>query len=400
MRNIYFPLIVLTVILLLTWLNYRSLVRWTPQLRRPAAASLFWGLTAAAFLLITVSWSTRFYPWLSLPDWYRFFAYCAVAWLVAQAIMLLLLPLLFIGHRLTAPANLPAAEGADAGPSLTRRAFLHNSLIAVPAAALGLGTCGVYTAEAVLAERRLTLSPPGLPAAADGLRVLQLSDTHIGPYFTLSMLDRVIDRTLKLSPDILVITGDLIDDLSLLAPAMEKLDALAARIPRGVYYCWGNHEYFRNLAAIRAAVGKTSITLVNNSHRLLIAGERPLYLVGVDFPRATGREARRDMCRKYLDKALAGIPAGACKILIAHHPDFLANGFAAGIPFTLAGHSHGGQVALFGQPLMPFMYDYMLGLYEKDGCYGYVNSGAGHWFPFRLGCPPEIALFTLKSTVK
>lgn len=397
MRNIYFPFIVLGVILFISWLNYRLLVRWTPQFRRPAAAYAFWGLTALAVLLITLSWSTRVSPWLLLPDWYRYLAYCGFAWLTAQVLMLILLPLLFLGHRLAAPLSVPAAEGAAAGPLLTRRSFLRNSLIAVPAAALGLSTAGVYSAEAVLAERRLELKLPGLPAAFDGLTVLQISDTHIGAYFSLAMLDRVIERIKELAPDILVITGDLIDDLSLLAPTAEKLAALAPCIPHGVYYCWGNHEYFRNLSAIWAVLRKTPITLINNSRHRLTAGDSHLYLVGVDFPWAGSKPERREKCRRFLAQALADLPAEACKILIAHHPDFLDEGFAAGIPLTLAGHTHGGQVALFGRPLMPLLYDYMLGLYEKGGCYGYVNAGAGHWFPFRLGCPPEIALFTLRS---
>jgi predicted MPP superfamily phosphohydrolase len=397
MRNYHFPFVVLAVILFISWLNYRLLVRWTPQFRRPGAAYVFWGLTALAVLTIAISWSVRFSPWLTLPDWHRYLAYCAFAWLTAQVFMLPLHPLLYLGHRLAAPSPTPDAESPAGDPLLTRRAFLRDSLIAVPAAALGLSTAGVYAAEAVLAERRLTLTLPGLPAAFDGLTILQLSDTHIGPYFSLAMLDRVLDRIRRLAPDILAVTGDFIDDLSQLTPAVEKLAALAPVIPQGIYYCWGNHEYFRNLGAIAAAVKKAPITLLNNSHQTLRAGGSALHLIGVDFPWANSQQARREKCRRFLEETLAELPPAACKILLAHHPDFLNEGFAAGIPLTLAGHTHGGQVGLFGRPLLPLQYDYMRGLYEKDGCYGYVNTGAGHWFPFRLGCPPEIALFTLKA---
>jgi len=93
--------------------------------------------------------------------------------------------------------------------------------------------------------------------------------------------------------------------------------------------------------------------------------------------------------------ALSSIPAGACRILISHHPDFIEDAFAAGIPLTLTGHTHGGQVYLFGKSLLPVQYRYMRGIYRQNGLYAYVHVGTGHWLPFRVDCPPEIAVFTL-----
>lgn len=396
MRHIYFPFVVLAIILSISWLNYRLLVRWTPQFRRPAGRRGFWALTALAFVVIAFSWSSRLSSGPTLPGWFSFLAYGAFAWLVGQIIMFFLLPLLYIGQRLAAPANVPAA-GGPAAPVLSRRLFLRNSLASVPAAALCLSSYGVYSAESGLIERHRTLVLPSLPPAFDGLRLVQLSDTHIGPYFSLEALARVTEKIKRLAPDILVVTGDLIDDLALLAPSVEKLAALAPHTRHGVYFCWGNHEYFHDINRIRAALEKTAITIVTNSHRAIQRGQSRLYIAGVDYPWADNQEAQREKCRLFVGQALRGIPNGAFRILLAHHPDFLFDGFAAGLPLTLAGHTHGGQVVLFGRTLLPLQYHYMRGLYEQGGCYGYVNSGAGHWFPFRLGCPPEIAAFTLKK---
>lgn len=65
------------------------------------------------------------------------------------------------------------------------------------------------------------------------------------------------------------------------------------------------------------------------------------------------------------------------------------------ISLTLSGHTHGGQVALFGHSLLPIQYQYRRGLYQRQSCYGYVSTGTGQWLPFRLGCPAEVAFFTL-----
>jgi len=93
----------------------------------------------------------------------------------------------------------------------------------------------------------------------------------------------------------------------------------------------------------------------------------------------------------------AAAPSNAFTVMIAHHPDFLFDGFANKIPLTLAGHTHGGQVVIGGVPVSPLPYRYMRGLYQENQGYGYVSSGAGHWIPFRFGCPPEISIFTLRK---
>ena len=122
--------------------------------------------------------------------------------------------------------------------------------------------------------------------------------------------------------------------------------------------------------------------------------------MGVDYPWAdlshngiNVSDSKRQQC---FAAANQDVPLSAFKVLIGHHPNVLFDGFAASIPLTLAGHTHGGQVVIGGKTLLS-SYHYMRGLYLENGVYGYVSSGAGHWLPFRLGCPPEISVFTLQG---
>jgi len=139
---------------------------------------------------------------------------------------------------------------------------------------------------------------------------------------------------------------------------------------------------------------------MDNSSKLIIPGQRPFYLMGVDYPweniARSGINVSDSRRKQFFASANQDVPHDAFKVLIGHHPDIVFDGFDARIPLTLAGHTHGGQVVIAGKSLLS-SYHYMRGLYRENGVYGYVSSGAGHWFPFLLGCPPEISVFTLKA---
>ena len=105
---------------------------------------------------------------------------------------------------------------------------------------------------------------------------------------------------------------------------------------------------------------------------------------------------------EFLSEAMKNVPQDAICILLAHHPEFIDDAIEFNIPLTMTGHTHGSQFGIFGIPLFP-VFKYTRGMFEHIGsdgqtkCYGYVHVGNGSWFPFRLGCPPEIAYFTLKA---
>ena len=95
---------------------------------------------------------------------------------------------------------------------------------------------------------------------------------------------------------------------------------------------------------------------------------------------------------------MQGVPQGAVTIFLAHHPDFIDDAAAYGAALVLTGHTHGGQIGVFGIPLVPPVFKYMRGLYRVKDTIGYVHCGNGSWFPYRLGCPPEIAVFRIEKT--
>jgi predicted MPP superfamily phosphohydrolase len=194
-------------------------------------------------------------------------------------------------------------------------------------------------------------------------------------------------------PHLLAITGDLVDDLDLLSPTMERLTAFQPEMPHGIFYCWGNHEYFRDIGLIRKALYASPVTVLENRSQAVGNG---LYLAGVDYPWGKNKEELEVKRRDFFAQAVREIPSGSFTVLLAHHPDFFDNSFAAKVPLSLAGHTHGGQVSIFGVSLLPVQYRYMRGVFQQEGSYGYVSVGTGHWMPLRIGCPAEVSMFTLR----
>lgn len=381
------------------FLNYILLVKTFPVYRRRTVCYGYWLISGGA-ILITYYSRVHNPLFLSREAAYTYWlVYAGLAWLFGQIALLILQPVLYPLVKLLRGRNepVPGKAGGISGLSVTRRSFLQGAA-ALPFLSLGVGIEGIYQAQQTMEVRRHNLKLTGLPQDLKNFRIAQVSDTHLGPYFSLERLEAVIQLLRQEKPDIVLITGDLVDDLSLLAPALARLDRLAGEIRHGIYFCWGNHEYMRNIGFIRDKLRRSRITLLENESRLIVPGPQPFYLLGVDYPGSAVAHAafsisayRRRQC---FAATCRDLPADAFAVLMAHHPDFLYDGFAAGIPLTLAGHTHGGQIAIGGYSfLQPAAY--MRGMYCENGVYGYVSSGAGHWFPLRLGCPPEICLFTL-----
>ena len=186
--------------------------------------------------------------------------------------------------------------------------------------------------------------------------------------------------------------------------AIKLVDSFTNKFKYGIYYCHGNHEHHRGISAIETELRQTKIHwLVNRSEKVYGTGN--LYILGVDYPSSSpimssgGRGNLDDTFmaqkREFVTKALEGVPYDSVCILLAHHPEFIDNGAEKNIPLTLTGHTHGGQIGIFGHSLLP-LFKYTRGMIVNDDSYGYVNPGLGSWFPFRMGCPPEITYFTLR----
>ena len=192
-----------------------------------------------------------------------------------------------------------------------------------------------------------------------------------------------------------MITGDLFDNAAMTIKAAKLVDSYVERFPYGIYYCRGNHEHFRGIALLETALAETRIHNLVNNHAVVLQGERPLYIAGVDYPMQ--REQFQLLQEAYTGMAMEDIPSNAIKILLAHHPDFVKTAAKYNANLVLSGHTHGGQLGFLGRSVAPPIFKYMRGWYHEGNTALYVHCGNGSWFPFRLGCPPEIAIFHLKN---
>ncbi len=264
--------------------------------------------------------------------------------------------------------------------------------LSAAAAIAATGMAGVaYTTliePAMPILERITLRVPNLPPALDGLRIGQLSDLHLGLLHTTANTRWGVRQMLREQPELIVITGDFVtlpQAIPTIGPLLRPLYA-----PLGIYAVTGNHDYWEGVAEITAEVTKLGITMLFNENRRLTWRGADFWLAGTD-----------DMWygAPDLDATLAGIPAGAPTILLAHEPDFAGEAAQRDVTVQLSGHTHGGQIRLplLGTLCLPRMGLYFAGGYfAVEGMHLYVSRGLGG-IPVRFNCRPEAAIITLRQ---
>ncbi len=231
-----------------------------------------------------------------------------------------------------------------------------------------------------------------LPAALDGLRIVQLSDIHHSPFTGTEQILRAIETTNNLRPDIIALTGDYVShERGYAAPCAEMLGRLRARY--GVYAVLGNHDHWTDAALIADLFRLAGIrVLVNEGMRFEQRGAS-FWLAGVDDT-MVGLED--------LPLALAGSSEDEMKLLLAHNPIILRRAARAGVDLVLSGHTHGGQVTwrsernASGRPRRRLL----RGLGQRGDTQIYVTRGLGtSVLPIRYGCLPEVSLLELRKAV-
>ena len=258
---------------------------------------------------------------------------------------------------------------------------------------LGIGVYGAYDGNTREEVEHYDIYMENLPAAFEGYSFAQMTDTHIGPYFRYKDLAGELDRAKAEGVDAIFFTGDLIDDIRYMPETAAILREKEKDFKDGILYVWGNHEYYRGKDYIEEELRQTPVKLLVNESFALSRGGEKLYIAGVDYPWGKG-EKKKEEILSMAASAYRDIPDGAPAILLAHHPDFFDEGFRRGTPLILSGHTHGTQVGLFGRALLtPFTYT--RGMYTDGNHQGYVSRGDASWFPFRFGCPRELAVFRL-----
>ena len=231
-----------------------------------------------------------------------------------------------------------------------RRKALKYSLI-YPLMGLAVSLYGNRIERMKIVDNFFDIPIKNLPPELENFTIAQISDIHLGAYFSLERLDELLKRISVAKPDILAITGDIFDDLSLNDAAIKLVDSYCDKFKYGIYYCHGNHEHFRGIGHIAEQLAKTKIHwLVNESANVT----SNLYVLGVDYPpsapvtKSGGRGQADELFYKqmqnYIEQSLKGIPYNATVNLLAHHPEFFDYAAPKNIPLTLTGHTHGAQV--------------------------------------------------------
>jgi len=276
-----------------------------------------------------------------------------------------------------------------------RRAFLKMTAAALPAISVGMGAAGIARGFGPILTPVIEMKFPGLPPGLDGLKILQLSDMHLGIYQQLSDLEGVLLSAEALEPDVVLVTGDIADRLNILPEALKMIDQF--RAPHGTFACLGNHEYYRGIYEVRKAFDEGPVPLLVSEHRVVPINGSSLVIAGANDPRYMNRDNDAYL-RQTIVQATDRTPSDGFIVLMCHRPEGLDPAAEFDIPLVLSGHTHGGQFGLFGrsafQPLMPGRY--LWGRYQKNNSQMYTSAGVGHWFPFRLGCPPEAPVIVLR----
>ncbi|MBI3894321.1 MAG: metallophosphoesterase [Acidobacteria bacterium] len=356
------------------------------------------------------------------------FFYPAAAWLMTVIVFFVIVaPPAFLWGSVKAIAHIlgkvrkgtsgEPAELAPRLPALSRRRFLAGSAGLLIPGIYGVAAYGAYgTMGEIDVSPEQSIPIPHLPRSLEGLTVVQVSDLHVGPYIREKELRHMVHLINQLRPDLVVITGDMIDrHLSAMPDAVRGLQGLRASL--GVFAVLGNHDIYsdpssvsgphRGGVKIASGLETIGIRTLRNEVVSLGSGQDRLALIGLDwlnsdttspyFYRYQPVGTRRELHRMAQE---AGVEAP--KILLAHHPDTFADAIPFGIGLTLAGHTHGGGQVLLGTvngvPIGIGMlrFKYLSGLYQERGCSLYVNRGIGYLgVPIRLNCPPEISRFKL-----
>jgi predicted MPP superfamily phosphohydrolase len=295
------------------------------------------------------------------------------------------------------PAGLLGMLGAS--PEASFGVFRLASVASVGGVALLL-LWGFTVGQARVARTQLRIPLPGLAPELSGLRIVQISDLHIGNGLEGSRLARMVERTNALDPDVIVLTGDLFDsDPSFVEHGVRVLSGLRAR--HGVYAVLGNHDFYTGADRIAEALARLAprLRLLRNELvRLPLAA--PLYLAGVEDP---GRDwAARSLEVEGLTRVAAARPADGPSLLLVHRPEVFEQAARLGFPLVLAGHTHGGQLALptpgGRYNLARLVTPLTRGLYRSGASVLYVNRGLGVGGPpLRVNCPREITSFVLEA---
>jgi len=229
-----------------------------------------------------------------------------------------------------------------------------------------------------------------IPNSFDGKRIVFVSDIHHGPFFSGKRVRNLVKKINNLNPDIIFVGGDYVEKGGqYIKPCFEELSGLKA--PLGKYGVLGNHDYYRNGDLVRQSMREAGITLLDNADLWITYGSGRIKVCGVGY-------FKRYL--KPIESYLKGVSEDDFVVLLSHDPDYAENIRNYKVDIVLSGHTHGGQVTLFGlwAPYIPSIYGqkYRTGMVDTGYTRVYVSTGVGtSGIPVRFFARPEIVVFEL-----
>jgi uncharacterized protein len=253
-----------------------------------------------------------------------------------------------------------------------------------------IGYC--YLETYLLTTRQITIHSKDLPDSFDGFRIVFVSDIHHGPYFSLNRVKDLVSKINALNPDAIILGGDYSHrDPKYIKPFFDEIQNLHAKY--GIYGVLGNHDHWEGAELTLSLMERNGIYICDNKSYWLNNGSDSIKIGGVG-------DLWEDV--QIPDSTLHDVKPSDFCILISHNPDYLENLDKEKIDLTLSGHTHGGQISVFGlwSPVLPSKYGqkYSYGLMKFDNCQSYITSGIGTITPpLRFCMRPEFVVITLEK---
>jgi predicted MPP superfamily phosphohydrolase len=275
----------------------------------------------------------------------------------------------------------------------SRREFLAKSFGSTAGLAVfPMSGYGVYNAVNDPDVKQVSISKKGLSNALDGFRIVQLTDIHVGPTIGADTVERIVRKVNELDPDVVVITGDLVDgSADFISSYVKPLDKLKSR--HGTFFVTGNHEYYSGAKGWIDLISGMGIHVLDNKNTIINHNDGKILLCGVPDIHSDrfGFDAPNPAKAKETDEDFD------ISVILSHRPEIADEIAAAGFDIQLSGHTHGGQYFPWTIVIHLF-HKYVRGLYDVGDMKLYVSQGTTYWGPpLRLGAESEITEIILKK---
>lgn len=280
-------------------------------------------------------------------------------------------------------------QGRRAKRRKYRRARIRNFLFTVGPDRLSGGRITRRHLSQECIVREIEVASANWPEKFDGMRIGHISDFHVGELHSVDNALKAIEQLAACEVDLVACTGDVVDlHADLAGPVVTALGAVKAQL--GSFLVLGNHDELHDPDMLEGMAIECGVNVLRNEAVEINRNGEKLVVAGIDWAKSAVK------CASNVDIACGELT----HLLLSHNPKAFLRATDLGVPLTLAGHTHGGQVAIKNKPNtnLALTHRRSAGLFESNNSALFVTTGVGAWFPLRINCPAEIAILTVHSS--